>query len=119
MDQGHCKRVLSIDNFTENEWIAKISIDDSEIDEIKSTCLFKLNDTYKMFKYEFLWFNMTTFKMAEISQNARLKKIEAKTSSLSGGVVAVAIAIVLFCGVILIGYRHRCVFIIIRDELGS
>ena len=119
MDQGHCKRVLSIDNFTENEWIAKISIDDSEIDEIKSTCQFNLNNS-TMFDYEFLWFNMTTFlKMAEISQNARLKKIEAKTSSLSGGVVAVAIAIVLFCGVILIGYRHRCVFIIIRDELGS
>ena len=115
-----CKGVLSIDNFyqTENEWIAKISINDSEIDEIKSTCKFNLNNN-SMFDYEFMWFNMTAFKMAEISQNARLKKIEAKTSSLSGGVVGVAVAIVLFCGVILIGYRHRFVFIIIRDELGS
>ena len=114
-----CKRVLSIDNFyqTENEWIAKISIDDSEIDEIKSTCQFNLNNK-SMFDYEFMWFNITAFKMAEISQNARLKKIEAKTSSLSGGVVGVAVAIVLFCGVILIGYRHRCVFIIISDKSG-
>ena len=115
-----CKRVLSVENFyqTENEWIAKISINDSEIDEIKSTCQFNLTNK-SMFDYEFMWFNMTAFKMAEISQNARLKKIEAKTSSLSGGVVGVAVAIVLFCGVILIGYRHRFVFIIIRDELGS
>ena len=104
-----CKGVLSIDNFyqTENEWIAKISINDSEIDEIKSTCKFNLNNN-SMFDYEFMWFNMTAFKMAEISQNARLKKIEAKTSSLSGGVVGVAVAIILFCGVILIRYRHRC-----------
>ena len=114
-----CKGVLSIDNFyqTENEWIAKISINDSEIDEIKSTCKFNLNNN-SMFDYEFMWFNMTAFKMAEISQNARLKKIEAKTSSLSGGVVGVAVAIVLFCGVILIGYRQRCVFIIISDKSG-
>ena len=104
-----CKRILSIENFyqTENEWIAKISIDDSEIDEIKSTCQFNLNNK-SMFDYEFMWFNITAFKMAEISQNARLEKIEAKTSSLSGGVVGVAVAIILFCGVILIRYRHRC-----------
>ena len=97
-----CNGVISIDNFnqTENEWIAKISID-SNIAEIKSTCQFidPNNNTHSMFDYEFLIFDM--------KREQHKTHIETRTSSLSTGVVGVAVGIVLFSGFILIGYRHR------------
>ena len=87
-----CNGAISIDNFnqTENEWIAKISID-AKIAEIKSTCQFidPNNNTHSMFDYQFLIFNMETFILSE-------PEIESKTSSLSTGVVAVSVGIVLF-----------------------
>ena len=107
---GHtveCNGALSIDNFnqTENKWNAKIlsqSKRNSKISEIKSTCQFidPNNNTHSMFDYQFLIFDMETFKLSE-------PEIETKTSSLSTGVVGVAVGIVLFSGFIFIGYRHR------------
>ena len=91
-----CNGVISIDNFnqTENEWNAKIlprSKRNSKISEIKSTCQFidPNNNTHSMFDYQFLIFNMETFKLSE-------PEIATKTSSLSTGVVAVAVDILLF-----------------------
>ena len=106
-----CNGALSIDNFnqTTNEWIAKVSID-SKIAEIKSTCRFidPKSNTHSMFDYEFLMFNMTTFKMAETGPYAKFAKIETKASGF--GMVGIAVGIVIFSGFILIGYRHRYVF---------